>query len=184
MTGGVAPANMDALADDLDATATGHDALRLRTRTSSATPQQPPYPKESLPSSPATATVEAAVNIREVIEKLEQIVSNPDLDREAIYETDPAVPSADEVLVVPSIDELPVMLAANEVPVILSADEVPVVPSADEVPVILSADEVPVVPSADVVPVVDSADEGPVAGEAENLQALRSYWSGYRHRDV
>ena len=68
-------------------------------------------------------------------------MSNPDLDREAIYETDPAVPSADAV------------------------------------PVILSADEVPVVPSADVVPVVDSADEGPVAGEAENLQALRSYYS-------
>ena len=66
-------------------------------------------------------------------------MSNPDLDREAIYETDPAVPSADEV---------------------------------------------PVVPSADVVPVVDSADEGPVAGEAEHLQALRSYWSGYRHHDV
>ena len=68
MTGDVVQANLNALADDLDATATGHGALCLRTRTSFATP---PYPNESLPSSPATATVEAAVNIREVIKKLE-----------------------------------------------------------------------------------------------------------------
>jgi hypothetical protein len=39
------------------------------------------------------------------------------LTREAIYETDPAVPSADEVSVVPSADVVPVVDSADEGPV-------------------------------------------------------------------